>query len=68
MTALELLQLVDSLTVQLHEARRSNIRERSGNIARDLIALRSEIDAVRAGAGLGPSPVLSLWDGEEVQP
>lgn len=61
----ELERLVDTLTVQLHESRRSNIRERSGHIARDLAALRVEINALRFSAGLGPSPVLSLYDTEE---
>jgi hypothetical protein len=62
-----LLQLIDELTVQLHEARRKVIDEWSGTIAKDLKALRAEIDAIRFRAGLGPSPVEPRWDDEEVE-
>lgn len=65
MTPEQLVHLVDSLTMLLHEARRKNIHERSGHIARDLAQLRVEINTVRFSAGLGPSPVQPAYPDEE---
>ncbi len=61
----DLLSLVDRLTVRLHHVQRAWISETSGNLSRDYAALRREINALRAEAGLGPSPLEPRWDGEE---
>lgn len=60
-----LLDLVDHLTERLHEVQRALISETSVNLSRDYARLRLEINAFRAEAGLGPSPVEPRWDGEE---
>jgi hypothetical protein len=60
-----LLALVDLLSIQAHEARRKVVYEWSGTIARDLRNLRAEIDALRAEAGLSPSPIEPAYPEEE---
>ena len=57
--------LVDRLTVRVHEAERRMIFEFSGNISCSLRKLRQEINALRAEAGLGPSPVEMSYPDEE---
>lgn len=57
--------LVDRLSVLYHEAQRKVIYERSGSISADLAVLRSYVNDVRAQAGLGPSPVQPIYEGEE---
>ena len=49
----------------LHQTRASAIRDRSGNIARDLAALRVRINERRAKYGLAPSEVAPLYPEEE---
>ena len=61
----DLQALVDRVTVAYHRAQRRVIGEFSGTLSRDYRALRAEVDAMRAEAGLGPSPVEMAWDGEE---
>lgn len=61
----ELLALVDELTVELHKVRVSLIHEFSGDWNKDLRKVREEINAIRARAGLGPSPVEPTYPEEE---
>lgn len=60
-----LLELVDKLSQELHEAKRRRVYEWSGSIAGDLRTLREEINAIRQQAGLEPSPLEPTWEGEE---
>lgn len=48
--------VADEATRLYHEAETSVIYERSGTIRKDLRTLRNTVDALRARAGLGPSP------------
>lgn len=62
----DLVALVDRLTVRVHEAERRNVYEWSGSISQDLAALRADVDAIRAEAGLPPSPLEPAYPEEEV--
>lgn len=61
----DLRNLVNKLTIELHEVRRNVIEDYSDNISRDLAALRVKINADRAEALLGPSPVEPIYPGQE---
>ena len=63
----DLVALVERLSMLYHQAGRSRIYERSGSIARDLAALRSEVNEMRALAGLGPSPIEPTYPEEETE-
>lgn len=57
--------LLDDVTVRWHKAQRGVIYDRSGNLSRDLRALRADVDGVRSQAGLPPSPLTPVWSDEE---
>lgn len=61
----ELITLMDTLSIRLHQAGRRVIYEHSLSIATDLMEMRREINEMRQRAGLGESPVEPMWDGEE---
>ena len=61
----DLVALVDRLSVLYHQAGRVRVHEFSGTISRDLAQIRREVDAMRAEAGLGPSPIEPTYPEEE---
>lgn len=57
--------LIDELTINLHKLERSVIEDHTDDIARDFKKIRAEVNAIRAKAGLLPSPVQENYPGEE---